>query len=223
MADPFDKIFGKPAVAVHPKVRYWQTALGAKKIAGRAFERTQVEFWREKPADAFATFGVAKLVLHFLDAAADDVISPEEVEWDEKINDALVRMKVPAVSMANEGERFGMVLKDRLAAAAVQFGDGFFNAVLVAHLKSGAWSQAERLSTVLASLREYQPSAGQQRVNCEEIIDAAIGYCIDALYDHSDYGIKAYSRLQTIDIVSQALLYYLDERFHISSKQQLGW
>jgi hypothetical protein len=223
VSDPFDKLFQKPSVPVHPKVRYWQSAWSAKKVNGLDFEQLRVEFWREKPDELLTGFGPARLHVHFWNAVREDVCQPEEIDWDDKVNDALIQMKAAAISMENEGERFGMVLRGRLAAGAVQFGDGFFNAVLVTYLKDSAWAASPILVSILAGLNEYNPSAGQQRQNCEILIEAAIGYCIDSLFDGSSAGLRAYTKGQTIEIVGHALAYYLDERFHISSRKQLGW
>jgi hypothetical protein len=112
-----DKFFNKGTPTVHPKVTYWQTSL--KK--GQA-SRLRVTFHREKNG---LVFGLAKLYVHFHNQAGEDVQSPDEIDWDERVNAELVKLKANALSKDNEAERFGMVFNDRLAFAENRFGDGF--------------------------------------------------------------------------------------------------
>ena len=55
----------------------------------------------------------------------------ETVPWDDELNDGLIRLKVRAVSTEQEAERFALGLRAALRKVEREFGDGYFNAVLV--------------------------------------------------------------------------------------------
>lgn len=203
-----DKFFDKKEPPVHPKVAYWKSILAKGQV-----ERIRVTFVREKD---LLVFGPARLFVHLHDAAMEDVRSPEEMAWDERINAELVKMHATALSKQNETERFGMVFNDRFRLVDSRFGDTFFNAVLVTYLKSSAFAKLDPTKTILDGMQEYRPSPGRQLEECEEMIEDVIGYAIDALH-----GPLKYSRPTTTDIVAGALAYYLDERFSISDRKIL--
>lgn len=205
-----DKFFNKGTPAVHPKVAYWHACLKKKQA-----NRLRVTFQREKSG---LVFEPAKLYVHFQDAAGEDVQTPDEVDWDERINSELIKLKANALSKENEAERFGMVFNDRLALAENRFGDGFYNATLVAYLKQSAFAKLPETSGIVNELNEYAPSQGRQRQECEEMIEEEIGYCITSLHDSLEY-----SQNETTMIVANSLAYYLDERFSISDRKLLGW
>ena len=205
-----DKFFEKRAPPLHPKVGYWQSVLKQ----GRAAQ-LRITFVREKEG---LVYGPAKLFVHFYDVVMEEVQSPDEVEWDERVNAELVKLGAAALSTANEMERFGMVFNDRFRVAENRFGDTFYNATLVTYLQHSAFARLPPTNDVLSRLRDYVPSLGKQREECEELIEDVIGYCIEALHD-----LLRYSRPETTEIVAGSLAYYLDERFSISDRKLLGW
>jgi hypothetical protein len=205
----FDQYFeSKPDAPMHPKVRFWRDRQknGARLVC---------ELIRERNA---LSFGPAMLYISFLDEHGKDMQSPDEVPWDSRLNDELLRLKVRAVTPENESKRFGLVLRDRLAEPEEQFGDGYFNAVLIQYIRESPFAQEPPIQEKLPFIHAYQASSdGNSFKACWEEIDAIIVQCA------RDLTALDYKQQQAVPILSGALAEYLDERFSITSRQRLGF
>lgn len=197
-----------PEAALHPKVRFWQSMQ-------RNGARLVCEVIRERD---FLSFGPASLAISFLDAAGTDLQSPDEIEWDSRLNDELLRLGVRAVSPENEIRRFGLVLRDRLAEPEERFGDGYFNAVLIEYLEGSPFAALPMIAEKLASISTYRASRdGRAYEECSDAIEAVFVRCA------RDLTALDYEQADAIDILSAALATYLDERFSITTRKLLGF
>jgi hypothetical protein len=205
----FDPYFAsKPDAPMHPKVRFWQD----KREKGA---RLVCELIRERDA---LSFGPASLYISFLDKHGEDMYSLDEVAWDSRLNDELLRLKVRAVTPKNESKRFGLVLRDRLAEPEERFGDGYFNAVLIQYIDESPFAQEPPLREKRPFIHAYQASRDGSSFNaCRTEIEAIIVQCAH------DLTALDYTQHQAVPILSRALAEYLDERFSITSRQRLGF
>src|SRR5258707_3691334 len=73
-------------------------------------------------------FKPAKIYLHVLGEAGQDVQPNQEEDWDDALNTALVKRKIRAVSTDNEKVRFTLGLWAALQVPETRFGDGYYNA-----------------------------------------------------------------------------------------------
>lgn len=205
----FEQYFDSaPEAATHPKVRFWQ-AMQAK------VARLVCELVRDRDG---LSFGPARLYVHFLDEHDEDVQSPDEVDWDARLNDELLRLRVRAMTPENEVKRFGLVLRDRLEDPEERFGDGYFNAVLIEYIEESPFAEEPSIQEKRRFIRADRASRdGRAFDECSAAIEAVLVRCA------RDLTTLGYDRKQAVDILSSALAEYLDERFSITSRQLLGF
>lgn len=133
------------------------------------------------------------------------------------IDSWLLKAHVRAKDEDNEKLRFALRLKAALNPIAVRFGDGYFNSVLVSLIRGGPFGGREPLAQVLGAIYEYE-AAGGSRFDCEQLIDYEIGVAareLLSLYDNN--------RALAEDILMGAIAQYLDDRFHVTDRRQLGF
>ncbi|HEY4241935.1 MAG TPA: hypothetical protein VGM88_19080 [Kofleriaceae bacterium] len=205
-----DRFFEKPEPVLHPRLRYLRGVLDRHEVP-----QLRVEFRQDRDG---LDVGDPRLLVLLQDGEGRDVGRPEEFEWEPDVNDVLMTWGIKAITIPNESLRFGAVLRDRLEVVETRFGDGFFSGVLTEYLGSSAWSSKQVVSAMLAEVHAYHPSPGPQRDACREGIEEVVGACVDLLYKS-----LAYSKAETINILSAALALYLDHRFHVSERKMLGW
>lgn len=204
----FDRYFrSQPEAAKNPKVRFWQSM--QKKGA-----RLQCELVRERDG---LSFGPARLYVSFLDAQGEDMQTPDEVDWDSRLNDELLRIGVRAASDENEIKRFGLVLRDRLEEPEERFGDGFFNAVLIEYIDESPFAEEPAISEKRRLIQSYRAHReGRSFAECNDAIEAIVVSCARELMEL--YG----DQRRAERILASALAEYLDERFSITNRQILG-
>lgn len=204
----FEQYFeSKPDAPMHPKVRFWQS----KQDQGA---RLVCELLRERDA---LSFGPASLFVSFLDEQGNDMQSPDEVDWDPRLNDALLELKVRAVTPENEAKRFGLVLRERFAEPEERFGDGFFNAVLIEYIDGSPFAKEPPISEKRPFIHAHRASRdGSSFEACWNEINGIIVLCAH------DLTALDYELHQAVPILSGALAEYLDERFSITSRRRLG-
>lgn len=205
-----EHFFDKSPPPVHPRVRFWEGALKSGEVA-----HLLVEVWRER--FDILSWGPTTLCVYCKDASERDVHPPEEIAWNEKLNRELIRLRARAISLENESERFGLVLRDRLDSVVIRFGDGFFSGVLIDYLGEGGFASLDPVQKALSRIHVFKPAGGPHRTRCIEFIQEELKYCVDALFE-----VFMYSKAQSISILSNALYSYLDERFSITTREMLG-
>lgn len=202
-----DDLFASPTKYDHPKLRSWLSYKNSPDTV-----ECRVEFRREREG---LSFRPARL---YLEAARKDGTTFSDREpWDEELNQALVAHGFKARDAANEVERFGFMLEAQLQRVVNRFNDGFFNAVLVKFLQDYKYDDAPSIQSKIAKLREYKPHQGDSADDCAERIKNVLSKCAIELKQ------LGYDITTAKDILNQAIAYYLDDRFSITNRQQLGW
>src|SRR5262249_53584519 len=144
----------------------------------------------------------------------------ETMSWDDDLNTGLIQLGVRAVHPKQEAERFALGLRAALRKAEREFGDGYFNAVLVELLRDSDLTGYPVIADILQYASAPRPSRegkGLDRYNlCREMMAAAISGRAREL----TVALK-YPQEEAKQILVSALAHYLDERFSVSSRRRL--
>lgn len=197
---------------LHPKARYWRSVLES----GRA-KSAVCELRRERRG--IVGYGPAKLYVTFFDANGEMIASPDEVDWEPELDAELVRLKVRARTPANEAERTGLMFGRRFGQLGVEYGDGYVNAVLIERLHDQGFAEVPSVADKLRRIHENKPSHdGRAYRACAEAIDGVIKSRAHALA--RDLG---YPPDEAAAILGDAMAYFLDEEYSITSRSALGF
>ncbi len=142
-----------------------------------------------------------------------------QYSWDDELNLALVKRGYRAPSLENEKKRFALMLRSRLRTAETRFGDGFFNAVLVLMVREGALMEFQEVKDVMKDVfanKPYMDGDGYQ--DCKVAIEQALRTCANDLCEALNY-----DRRDAEEILAGAVARYLDERFTVTDRRNLGW
>ena len=196
----------------HPLIRH----LG--QLAARAdFLEARAEVVRAK---APLGYHPAKLYVHFHRKSGEEIERPSREEWDDELNAALIQHQVKAIDVDNEKLRFALGLGAALESAEVRYGDGYYNTSLLHHLDNCSLKDHPAIAAVLAQLRRYDriDSPSRSYAECQAMIDGAIRGRAQELSKK-----LGYPRTAAEDILAAAIASYLDDRFSVSSRRELGW
>ncbi|WP_165227373.1 hypothetical protein [Aquisphaera insulae] len=146
----------------------------------------------------------------------------ESTPWDDELNAGLIDLEVPAVDADQEADRFALGLRAALRKPSRDFGDGYFNSVLTDFLKNVDRSEYPAMSEALVYSSANAPSRDGLRGSesyrvCREMIADAITGRAHELRDR-----LRYPEDKARNILDHALARYLDERFSLTSRRQLG-
>jgi hypothetical protein len=206
-----DDFFGGQADTLpHPRLRDWKRRLdqGAK---------ATLEVFRPE-----ALLGQSRAEMNLQFTEGGRLLPLETLPWDDDLNAGLIQLRVKAVSPTQEAERFALGLRAAMRKAVREFGDGYFNSVLVDLLKDSDLTTDPRIAEVLEHAVAIPPSRdgrGAQSYNlCRELITDAISGRAQELKSLPDYSEEEAKR-----ILVAALTRYLDDRFSVSTRRRLGW
>jgi hypothetical protein len=194
---------------LHGSVEFWMRK--AKALGGHV----EVDFERKRDG---LSFRPARLIVYIVDRDGNRVDrSPEP--WDEEVNEDLIAIGARAATLDNEVERLGYTLKFKLEAVEVRYGDGYFNSMLVLMLTELGFAALPSVSRCLRRISAGSPSRDSVAY------DAARRDIKNAL---QEVGSRLTASLNYADEVAQQILgdavaYYLDERFHITNRERLGF
>ena len=209
MPSASNKYFDERApVPEHPRTRAWGSYKNRPEV-----DRGELEIRRHREG---LTYLPTRMFVTFYDPAGA-LVRQDEAEWELELDSWLVKEHVKAKDEDTEKLRFALRLKAALRPIAVRFGDGYFNSVLVHLLRGGPFGGREPLAQVLGAIVEYE-AAGGSRLDCEQLIDYEIGVAareLLSLYDNH--------RALAEDILIGAIAQYLDDRFHVTDRRQLGF
>jgi len=188
----------------HPRLRHWQ-----KLKQDGAILRVEVRRKRRG-------LDVEHPVLYVTIAIGGENQLEREA-WSDELHRGLVKLGVQAISVANESLRFGIAFTGAFEPAEDRVGDGYFNSVLIDVLTHGPL--AKRLEAELARIHVLVPSRdGRSYADCKELILGAIrGRARELSHD------LKYDEPRANAILGDALALYLDDRFSITSRRELGW
>jgi hypothetical protein len=206
-----DEFFlGPPAAPSHPRLRNWKARLEQGATA------TVEVFW---PGSALGP-SEAEMNIQFVNNA--QLLPLETIPWDDDLNAGLIQLKVRAPSPEGEAERFALGLRAAMRKAVREFGDGYFNSVLVDFLRRDTdFSDYPAVAEVLKhahAIAPYCEGAALDRYRaCRDMIRDAISRRASELTQE-----LGYTHEQAVPILVGALARYLDERFSISSRRRFG-
>lgn len=206
-----DDFFKTPSdAAPHPRLRNWKRRLAQPGV------KAELELYR--PATAL---GIAQtdMNLHFTENGAVQPL--EVVAWDDDLNTGLLHLGVRSINAEQEAERFTLGLRGALRKAEREFGNGFFNSVLVDLIKDSDLTRYPQIAEGIehsSALPPNREGKAAERYNlCREMIADAIGGRARELT-----GPLHYPQDEAKQIIVSALAHYLDERFSISRRRELG-
>ena len=205
-----DDFFSKPIESLHPRLRNWKTRL-AETGTSATLEvyRPETELGQSQP----------EMNLQF--AKDGNLLPLETVSWDDDLNVGLIQLRVRAATPEQEAERFALGLRAALRKAEREFGDGYFNAVLVELLKDSGFTKHAKIAEILkhaSATRPHREGGVFDRYTiCHDMIADAIRARLPELIDPLGYPQEEAKR-----ILVSALARYLDERFSVSSRRRLG-
>ena len=158
-----------------------------------------------------------ELVIHRIEGGEEQ--KPQQIEWDDELNAALVTLGVRAVDLDNEGQRFALGLRSALRKVERRYGDGYLNAVLLDLIDESDLSKGGEISEVRKDIVANSPEkSGRTYGDCRDQIASEIGARAVELREKLKYGQDELKR-----IMSKAIALYLDERFSVSRRRAMGW
>lgn len=204
----FDDILNDPTEApAHPRLREWEQRI-------KAGETALLELYRPPSALGLSS---TKILLRF---AVDGVQQPlDEVEWDPELNSGLIQLGVHCIDTEHEVERFALGLRDSLKSAEKEFGNGYFNAVLLDLVVDSRLDQEySEIADVLKFTYHDQPERESRSYDrCRDAI--ALGM---SARNKELKGPLKYTQDEARVILARAIARYLDERFSVTSRRHLG-
>jgi|GEM_PF-4591307 len=155
-----------------------------------------------------ATWGPPRIVVSYPDATP--AVPPDPVvPWDPVLEDWLLAHRVPAPDAANEAARFGFDLGARFEVIERRYGTSTFTAVLLRALFDHQCALYLPLERKLGAIRTYEPDPSTASTVVGGEFREVMRTSADTL------GTLGYSADQARDILTNALAYYLRDRFDI--------
>lgn len=199
----------EPAVELrHPRV----ADIAREMDNGKSY---QVEIYRPRE-----TVGLVKtkLYIHCRTGANGQQEQTIEHDWEDRLNAGLIQLGVRAIDPANETLRFALGLRDALVSVEREFGNGYFNAVLLDLVKESDLDRYPEIAEVL----KYTYHDGTERNvpryrRCRDAIAFGISGRARELVCHLKY-----SEGEAKEILPKAIAIYIDNRFSVSSRRQMG-
>lgn len=205
---PIEKWFQEPQEKpIPPDARRWEAKF-------RVGPKRQCLF--DRPREGLV-FRPARLILLIKDEK-DELLDSLDAPWSGDLNEWAVAKGIQCEQPTNESERFGFALQDKFSSVVLRYGDGFFNAVLIQHLRAEGLDGVAPVSEKLARIHEPRPANGDNATDCAQLIDQVIQ---DAAHDL--IGKLTYPKEQAAQLLTGAIAYYLDERFNITNADLLGF
>jgi len=142
-------------------------------------------------------------------------------DWDPHVSEVLASEKVAAIDEENEALRLALMFADWFEHPAQQFGDDYFNCVLVDYLKHGPLRNVPEIQKVLRDVHEHAPyKESSHYLDSRNEIEAVLQRGAQAL-SSADHGL-GYPRPDAERILVRALVQYLDDRFGVTYRRMLG-
>ncbi|MFT3769408.1 MAG: hypothetical protein QM820_28555 [Minicystis sp.] len=204
-----NKYFDPPAPRPeHPRIRAWKSYRSEP-----AVDHLEVEVRREREGLSLLP---ASLFVSFV-SADGKILRDAEAPWEPELEAWLIdEQGARARTVENEKLRFSLLLKPALRPVLIRYGDGYFNAVLIAGLREGPYRAHPEVADMLRSIHEDRPSA-ESRADCQALIDHELTRAAQKL-------LRLYKgeRATAEDILGGAIARYLDERFSVTNSRLLG-
>ena len=165
-----------------------------------------------------ATVGLikAKIYIHRTDAKHHE--PSVEHDWDEELNAGLIELGIRAVDLENEALRFALGLRDALQNVEREYGNGYFNAVLLDLIKE---SDLTRYAEIGEVLQYTYHDATERDARQYHLCRDSIAFGISGRARELVHNLK-YSEDEAKEILPKAIAKYIDNRFSVSSRRQMG-
>jgi hypothetical protein len=185
--------------------------VGCEQLLERGFSVENVNFVRERKGLSFAMPHV------FVEFRKNSTPAERNYAWHPEIESWLISHHGKAINDENEIERMGYYLRFLFEDVPCQFGEGFINSILAERLGEyckGSEIVAEKLSRVTKNL-PFKNSVHYKIAT--EFLDDCLVKVIEALAKLD------YSKPDVTNILEGAIAYFLDERFSITNRKNLGF
>ena len=201
-----DLFAGTSDEPAHPRLRGWKKRINDGETA-------ELELYGNKPAIGLTQ---PKIYVEFFRDGNLDVA--DEADWDPELNEGLIALHVRAIDQDNEAERFALGLRDGFQSIEREFGNGYFNSVLLDLIQESDLDSSVPISEILKyTYHDQTDRTSRSYDRCREALALGIGARARELKKQ-----LAYSEDDARTIMTAALAKYLDERFSVSSRKQLG-
>ncbi len=205
-----DEFFGETNEPRHPRLRDWKRRL--------SLNNTSASLEVFQPNGAFGQ-GRPEMYVQFKEDGSPTQL--DTVLWDDDLNTGLIKLEVKSISPDQEAERFAFGLRAAMRGAEREFGDSYFNAVLVELIKEGDLTRHREIAEILryayTNVPHREGGAFDRYTICHELIaDAISGRAKELTQD------LRYTQEEAKGILVSALARYLDERFSVSSRREFG-
>lgn len=205
-----DDFFDQSIDVQHPRLRNWQQQLSQPGTSAYLeLYRARSEFGQSQP----------EFSVQFVEDGNPN--TSEVVTWDDDLNAGLIQLGVRAADTEQEAERFALGLRAGLRKPEREFGDGYFNAVLVDFLRDRDLARHEQIAEILKHVHANSPhrqGTPQDRYTiCRDLIDHAVRGRARELTEQLNY-----PREEAKEILVSAIAHYLDDRFSVTTRRQMG-
>jgi hypothetical protein len=200
-----------PDALLHPRLREWKQRFAKPGV--------KPELKLYTPA---TLLGISQTELTLQLTGNGEPHLVETVAWDDDLNAGLIDLGVRCACREDEVERFALGLRAAMRKALREFGDGYFNSVLVEFLAESDLKDHPEIADVLKDVsvnppdRETSQGAAGNKLCREMIADAITGRAYELKQKLS------YSEEDAKKILVGALAKYVDERFAVSRRRRLG-
>src|SRR5207244_9966961 len=150
---------GRPDELPDPRLRDWADRI-------RQGAHATLELYRPR-----ATVGLerTKIYVHLEQNGAQQPL--DKADWDEHLNEGLISLKVRAVDSEQEAQRFALGLRDALRPVEKEFGNGYFNAVLLDVIVDSKLDQDPEIAEVLRlTYHDHTERGSRDYARCREAI-----------------------------------------------------
>jgi hypothetical protein len=199
-----DELFEPRADVPPPEARRWELLSQGRPLVCELLRRRNGLSWEP-----------ARIQVSVPDASPPVIDLP--VPWERRLDDWLLAHKAVAISPQNEAERFGFRFDSLFEPIEEKYGDGYFNAILVKYVDEKFGSQPS-VREKLDAVHAYPPAATKVARECWEQIEQIVAQSAQTLT-----GSLGYKRPGAEALLSDAIAYYLDDRFNISMRKLLGF
>lgn len=202
MSMTFEELFATELDPTPPEARRWEAIAKGRRMACEFLRRRDGLSWEP-----------AQLQVSFPDT---DLPAEQPVFWDRELDDWLLSHKVAAITPRNEAERFGYRLAPLFEPVLERYADGYFNSVLLAYLNSSELANRPTIREKLGAVHAFPLPPSREADDCLERIKQVLAATARTL--SSLYGDRALAET----ILCDAIAYFLDDRFNISTREALG-
>lgn len=190
----------------HPQIEVWDSILSNPNFHDKA-----VQFYRERKG---LTFSQAYLYLKW---TQDNMKMSDKHEYHLELDLYLYKKGIYAVSEDNEAQRGGFWLKYRFEKGDIEYGDGYFSSVLIERIDS-LFGQNPVIKDTMKKIARNRASKGTTNYsNCLAFVNNVLEEYLTFL-KYLNYPADIIKTISTYAINS-----YLDERFHITNRELLGF